>query len=110
MLAAQLCATQFELMLYKIQNDLRIEQLTTGFAKEGQKFYINFFYSSSDSSSFNMKNTYFLKQLQTQMAVQQKSKEVNMKNNDKVGTPKLLKHILMQILIHILIWLIHRSI
>ena len=37
MLAAQLGAMQFEVTLYKIQNDLIIQQLTTRFAKQGQK-------------------------------------------------------------------------
>ena len=72
MLAVQLDAIQFVVILYKVQNDFTIEQLTTHFAKEGQMFYINIFYNSSNTSVFNMMNTYLAKQLQVQMAVPQK--------------------------------------
>ena len=72
MLAVQLGAIQFVVILYKVQNDFTIERLKTPFAKEGQKFYINIFYNSSNTSVSNMMNTYLAKQLQVQMAVPQK--------------------------------------
>ena len=55
--AVQLDVIQFEVMLYKIGNDLTIQQFTTCFAKEGQNFYINILYNSSNNSSSNVMNT-----------------------------------------------------
>ena len=63
MLAAQLSGIQFEVMPYKIENNLTIQELTTGFVKQGQKFYINLLYNSSNNISFSMMNTYLAKQL-----------------------------------------------
>ena len=73
------------------KNDLTIPELITGFAKQGQKFYINIFYNSLCNISSNMMKKCLAKHLQTQMAVQQKSKEVNMKNTNKDGILRLLK-------------------
>ena len=85
MLAAPLGTIHFEVTPNKIHNDLTIQQLTTGFAIQGQKFYINIFYNSCNNSSSDMMNTYLAKQLPIQMAVEQKSKEVNIKNINKEG-------------------------
>ena len=90
MLAAQFCTIKFEVIPYKIHY-FKTQQLTTGFGKQGQMFHVNIFYSSSSNSFSKMMNTYLATQLQTQMVVQQKLNEFNIKNASKGDVPKLLK-------------------
>ena len=61
-------------MPYEIENGLTIQQLTTGFSKQGQKSYVNILHNSNHSSS-NMMKTYLATQLQAQMAVQEQIKK-----------------------------------